>query len=47
MTTELTIDAGTLLGIHRTMLTIRLFEQRVAREFRTGEIGRASCRERV
>jgi TPP-dependent pyruvate/acetoin dehydrogenase alpha subunit len=28
----------TLLGLHRTMLTIRLFEQRVAREFRTGEI---------
>ena len=24
--------------LHRTMLTIRLFEQRVAREFRTGEI---------
>ena len=28
----------TLLGLYRTMLTIRLFEQRVAREFRTGEI---------
>ena len=25
-------------SLHRTMLTIRLFEQRVAREFRTGEI---------
>ena len=25
-------------ALHRTMLTIRLFEQRVAREFRTGEI---------
>jgi pyruvate dehydrogenase E1 component alpha subunit len=32
------IDRVTLLGLHRTMLTIRLFEQRVAREFRTGEI---------
>ncbi len=32
------IDPGTLLALHRTMLTIRLFEQRVAREFRTGEI---------
>jgi pyruvate dehydrogenase E1 component alpha subunit len=32
------IDPETLLGLHRTMLTIRLFEQRVAREFRTGEI---------
>jgi pyruvate dehydrogenase E1 component alpha subunit len=43
VTTEAPIDAGTidratLLGLHRTMLTIRLFEQRVAREFRTGEI---------
>jgi pyruvate dehydrogenase E1 component alpha subunit len=28
----------TLLGLYRTMLTIRLFEQRVSREFRTGEI---------
>ncbi len=28
----------TTLGLYRTMLTIRLFEQRVAREFRTGEI---------
>ena len=28
----------TQLGLFRTMLTIRLFEQRVAREFRTGEI---------
>ena len=34
----MTIDAATLLGLYRTMLTIRLFEQRVAREFRTGEI---------
>ena len=33
-----TIDRETLLGLYRTMLTIRLFEQRVAREFRTGEI---------
>jgi pyruvate dehydrogenase E1 component alpha subunit len=43
VTTEAAIDAGTLdratlLRLHRTMLTIRLFEQRVAREFRTGEI---------
>ena len=28
----------TLLGLYRTMVTIRLFEQRVSREFRTGEI---------
>ncbi len=34
----MSIDAATLLGLYRTMLTIRLFEQRVAREFRTGEI---------
>jgi TPP-dependent pyruvate/acetoin dehydrogenase alpha subunit len=33
-----TIDRDTLLGLYRTMLTIRIFEQRVAREFRTGEI---------
>jgi pyruvate dehydrogenase E1 component alpha subunit len=33
-----TVDADILLGLYRTMLTIRLFEQRVAREFRTGEI---------
>jgi TPP-dependent pyruvate/acetoin dehydrogenase alpha subunit len=32
------IAAETLLTLYRTMLTIRLFEQRVAREFRTGEI---------
>src|ERR1700704_3565216 len=32
------LPAETLLSLHRTMLTIRLFEQRVAREFRTGEI---------
>jgi pyruvate dehydrogenase E1 component alpha subunit len=32
------IDSGTQLALYRTMLTIRLFEQRVAREFRTGEI---------
>ena len=32
------IAAETLLSLYRTMLTIRLFEQRVAREFRTGEI---------
>jgi TPP-dependent pyruvate/acetoin dehydrogenase alpha subunit len=34
----MTIDGSTLLGLYRTMLTIRLFEQRVSREFRTGEI---------
>jgi pyruvate dehydrogenase E1 component alpha subunit len=34
----MTIDRETLLGLYRTMLTIRVFEQRVAREFRTGEI---------
>ena len=34
----MTIDAATLHGLYRTMLTIRLFEQRVSREFRTGEI---------
>jgi pyruvate dehydrogenase E1 component alpha subunit len=33
-----TIDRETLLSLYRTMLTIRLFEQRVAKEFRTGEI---------
>ena len=27
-----------MLGLYRTMLTIRLFEERVAREFRTGEV---------
>ncbi|MFN0154798.1 MAG: thiamine pyrophosphate-dependent dehydrogenase E1 component subunit alpha [Gaiella sp.] len=32
------IAPQTLLELQRTMLTIRLFEQRVAREFRTGEI---------
>ena len=32
------IAPETLLSLHRTMLTIRLFEQRVAHEFRTGEI---------
>ena len=32
------IAPETLLSLHRTMLTIRLFEQRVASEFRTGEI---------
>ena len=32
------IASETLLGLYRTMLTIRLFEQRVSREFRTGEI---------
>jgi pyruvate dehydrogenase E1 component alpha subunit len=32
------IDRDTLLHLYRTMLTIRLFEQRVSREFRTGEI---------
>jgi pyruvate dehydrogenase E1 component alpha subunit len=33
-----TADPATELALYRTMLTIRLFEQRVAREFRTGEI---------
>ncbi len=32
------IERDTVLGLFRTMLTIRLFEQRVAKEFRTGEI---------
>lgn len=32
------IPVDTLLSLHRTMLTIRLFEERVSREFRTGEI---------
>jgi acetoin:2,6-dichlorophenolindophenol oxidoreductase subunit alpha len=32
------IAAETLVSLYRTMLTIRLFEQRVAREFRTGQI---------
>jgi hypothetical protein len=32
------VDPETLLSLYRTMVTIRLFEQRVAREFRTGEI---------
>jgi acetoin:2,6-dichlorophenolindophenol oxidoreductase subunit alpha len=32
------IDSAKQLALYRTMLTIRLFEQRVAREFRTGEI---------
>lgn len=32
------IAPETLLRLYRTMLTIRLFEQRVSREFRTGEI---------
>ena len=36
--TTAAIDSATLLDLHRTMLTIRLFEQRVAREFRTGQI---------
>ena len=34
----MTIDPETQLALYRTMLTIRLFEQRVAREFRTGDI---------
>jgi pyruvate dehydrogenase E1 component alpha subunit len=34
----MTIDSATLLDLYRTMHTIRLFEQRVAREFRTGQI---------
>jgi len=32
------IAPETLLSLYRTMLTIRIFEQRVAHEFRTGEI---------
>jgi pyruvate dehydrogenase E1 component alpha subunit len=32
------IEPRTQLALYRTMLTIRVFEQRVAREFRTGEI---------
>jgi acetoin:2,6-dichlorophenolindophenol oxidoreductase subunit alpha len=32
------VAPDTLLSLHRTMLTIRLFEQRVSREFRTGQI---------
>jgi pyruvate dehydrogenase E1 component alpha subunit len=32
------VAPDTLLGLYRTMLTIRVFEERVAREFRTGEI---------
>ncbi len=31
-------DQDVLRGLYRTMTTIRVFEQRVAREFRTGEI---------
>ena len=31
-------DPDVLRGLYRTMTTIRVFEQRVAREFRTGEI---------
>lgn len=31
-------DVATLRSLHRTMLTIRIFEQRVAREFKSGEI---------
>jgi pyruvate dehydrogenase E1 component alpha subunit len=33
-----TVDGPILRALYRTMLTIRVFEQRVAREFRTGEI---------
>ena len=32
------VAPDTLLSLHRAMLTIRLFEQRVSREFRTGQI---------
>jgi len=32
------VDDAALRALYRTMLTIRVFEQRVAREFRTGEI---------
>jgi pyruvate dehydrogenase E1 component alpha subunit len=32
------VDPATELALYRTMLTIRVFEQRVAREFRTGDI---------
>jgi acetoin:2,6-dichlorophenolindophenol oxidoreductase subunit alpha len=34
----MTITNDTLIWLYRTMLTIRLFEERVAKEFRTGEI---------
>ena len=34
----MTIPRDRLLWLYRTMLTIRVFEERVAREFRTGEI---------
>jgi pyruvate dehydrogenase E1 component alpha subunit len=34
----MSIPQETLLWLHRTMITIRVFEERVAREFRTGEI---------
>lgn len=37
-TEHATVDPATRLALYRTMITIRLFEQRVAREFRTGEI---------
>jgi pyruvate dehydrogenase E1 component alpha subunit len=33
-----TASPETLLGVYRTMATIRAFEERVAREFRTGEV---------
>jgi pyruvate dehydrogenase E1 component alpha subunit len=38
MTTAIDISRDTLLRLWRTMATIRAFEQRVAREFRTGEV---------
>ncbi len=38
MSATLDVPAETLHRLYRTMLTIRIFEQRVSREFRTGEI---------
>ncbi|MCI0634202.1 MAG: thiamine pyrophosphate-dependent dehydrogenase E1 component subunit alpha, partial [Actinobacteria bacterium] len=38
MTTTTDLSRDTLLSIWRTMATIRSFEERVAREFRTGEV---------
>jgi TPP-dependent pyruvate/acetoin dehydrogenase alpha subunit len=38
VSTLLDIPTQTLLWLYRTMLTIRIFEQRVSKEFRTGEI---------
>jgi TPP-dependent pyruvate/acetoin dehydrogenase alpha subunit len=38
MTTAVDVSRDTLVSIYRTMATIRSFEERVAREFRTGEV---------